>query len=394
MAATLNSRVSFFSDKAHRAELTTKLSRQCRARVNRIRKTIGYDALPNDDLAISLDTATSLAYFRVLINRFSTEIGLDADWWRDKRRTHSRTAKDRTNDFSIITTYFPHFERYEPPTPVTDREILDAAEKELFDLLAAPGSEYHDTHMQVYRKTEKYADPIPFMPDATAIKNKRTERSREYEYSVVDPSAQDRIENVFVFNMLDDDRNIFGPGLGRVAAVAIRTFGRGGLFWLAEWLFFPGRYTDLMRVIGLDEAALGQTKFEAVKRDMIRKLPQVHEDMMASLRNDPVMLKLRDLLYEDDFLATLPPASPLVSENKYIQMAREERAAFFIRARNRMLEYVRTDLELRYRMPFVEEDTGELLNHFIVGETRPDRMERFRKELRKMGRPTMRKKAA
>jgi hypothetical protein len=374
------SRAAFFCNPTVRTDLAAKLHRQCRARINRIRKTVGYECLPAEEVNISLETAISLGYFRALINRYSTDNDLDADWWREKRRLHAKTGKDRTNDFNIITTYFPEFESYD--APVTEREILNAAKQELHDLLASPGTEYHDTHMQVYKIARfegdrRTASGLP-MVDGGYVRMTDAD-GNDHIVEVIDPSAQDRVENSFVYSMLDDDRNIFGPGLSRVAALAKKHFGRGGIFWLAEWLFFPGEYAKLMRVIGLDEEALGQTRYEAVKRDLVRKLPQTHEDMMRLLRTDPLMLKLRDLLYGERFLHTLPPPTPPQVDTA----VNAEREAYLSRWRGRMVEYVASDRVLKDAGDCIADD-DHLLRMFIAGQDRADRLDLFRREVRKL----------
>lgn len=380
-------RAAFFDNTAGRATLARSLHRRCRARINRVRKTVGYDSLPAEDVTTSLETAISLGYFRANINRFSTDQGLDADWWREQRRIHAKTGKDRRQDFTIIAVNYPEFEEFEPSEPVTAREILDNAETELFDLLASSGTDYHRAHMEFYKVARFDGDTRNKLPELSmeggVIVTHDEDTGEQQHVEVIDPSAQDRVENSFVYNMLDDDRNIFGPGLSRVVALAVSLYGRGGLFWVAEWLFFPGKYTELMRVVGLDEATLGQTKFEAVKRDMVRKIPQVHEDMLHRLKSDPVMLRLRDLLYGDEFFATLPMTREVLDENPHVQLAREEFKSYLTRWRAKMAEFCRTDLSLRTAVDVLEDDDGDLLRLFIMAQDRPDRMDLFRREVSK-----------
>lgn len=379
-------RNAILTNDARRKALVEKLHRRSLVRINRIRKTVGYASLPNEEVRVSLETAVALGLNRALLNRFSKEKGLDADWWRDKRRAHAKTAKDRTQDFHIISLYYPEFKDYSPAEEPTDNEIVDAAESELYDLLAAPGTDYHQTAMQIY-KTERFDGDlrISAIPYVNEHRVDWVAWSDELRVEVVDDKAQERVEQSLIYSMLNDGRNIFGPGLTRVATLAIRHFGRGGLFWLAEWLFFPGRYTELLRVIGLDEETLGKTKFEAIKRDMVRKLPQTHADMMEILRNDPVILRLRDMLYGEDFFDRLPPRVETQEETETKQVVEKERALYIKRQHKRMLDYVRSQEDIATYADKLAEQDGmtPLLQRFIAADGNPARLAVFKREVKK-----------
>lgn len=288
---------------ALRDDLKKRLLHESKIRVSRVRKTTrhigGVTKKELDGLATS---ALAFGFYRALMQRFSDEHDLSPDWWRAQRRVYGRNAKDRTPDHDIIETCCPAFANYYPVSPLTDEEVFAAAKLEFYDLLAAPGTDYHDREAQnrIIRNHESSLGDLHLQrvaqraPVDWDVAQDIDRFGRLYQF--IDLTAEDRLDDLDLKLYLESEENVLGPAFTHVATLAIQEYGEGGLFWLLEWLFFPKRYSDLLRTIGLSEDELGQKEFERIKRDMVRKLPEIHARMMGLLREDPEMLRLKTLL--------------------------------------------------------------------------------------------------
>jgi hypothetical protein len=351
-----------------RPDLHKRLNSETRARYNRVRKTIGCDPIAPGSHAGVITSALAFGVYRALIQRFSVDEGIADAWWRAKRLQFTRHSRDHGADHDIIATHYPEFAAYVPRTPLTDDEIITAAKQEFRLQIAAAGTDYGDGEAQL-RSTKAW--PRPSWPARIRQAAPRKGRStlpgglcygREVGSNVgrsafidfFDEEAQSRVEDALVWERLYDERNVFGLSLSRVAALALRDFGTNGLFWLAEWLFFRGKYTELLRVMGVDAGTLGVKKFEALKRDMVRKLPQIHEHMMAVLRTDPEMLKLKDEVWGDT-------ATEKTGETRFGNPPVDstdvsaERARSLLRQRTRFISRVASDPEVAHLAKTVAE---------------------------------------
>jgi hypothetical protein len=291
----------FITGYVCRPALLKQLRGAVRHRINTVRKVISRAALPDEDIEQYLQSALAFGLYRVLINRFSLLRGLDDAWWIAARRKHGCTGKDRTHDHDIIVAEFPDFGSYVPHIPVPDEEVVRAAAQEFRDLIAGVGTDYHQEEMQ--RKQAR----VGLVPLATAGRASAKLDARQFRHgprvSPFDPEAvalpiadydsMDRVENAEFHRLMEDERNIFGPGVTRVMEIAVREYGApAAIFWLTEWLFFPRRYSEVLRIAGLTEEELGAKEFERIKRDMVRKLPEMHARMLSILHTDPELRML------------------------------------------------------------------------------------------------------
>lgn len=321
---------------ANRDDLVRRILKEMRYRTYRVRATIGYDRLPDNELADYALSALGFGFYRALIEKFSAERGLNTDWWTEQRRETAGHGKDRTSDLQIILANFDDFTSFY--VPLTDDEVVAAAKIEMYDMIAAAGTDYHQ--MEEQRKHTKGGELITApgqhvrghiqgsldSPDiAPLVLDLETG-----DVDFIDPEAQEDVENVIIRSMLTDERDPLGPVITRVAAVAIREYGTNGLFWLLERVFLPTRYSEVLRAVGGNEEELGKTEFERIKRDMVRKLPEVHERMMTILRDDPDMQELRDLLWTKRAVAAPVDA-------RQHQTVTQERERYIERHRTRLL---------------------------------------------------------
>jgi hypothetical protein len=315
-----------------RSDLLSKLANITSYRTYRVRKTVG-SLLDDDEVKTSLHTALGTGFFRALLVRFCEDHGLTKEWWIAARNKYERHGKDRTHDLEIILKERPDFRDY--VVDLSDAELLDAAKLEYRDSIAAIGTDYHQMESQ-RQNADNYGEvlmlkrprdlaemsPVAFHNPTQTILLDATEG----EVDFVDPTAQDRVENVLVHRLMDDENNPLGPIVTQVAVLALREYGPGGLFWLVETLFLPKRYTDVLRVMAGTEEELGAKEFDRVRRDMVRKLPDIHTRMLSIIRTDPAFTALVEMI---DASRTLPLRAPKAPVSRPLQsVVAQERARF------------------------------------------------------------------
>lgn len=330
---------------ANRTDLVRRIIKESQYRTFRVRATVGYDRLPDNELAEYALSALGHGFYRALIEKFSDTRKLTPQWWAEHRRAATGHGKDRTADLSIIVEQFPEFREFY--VTLTDDEVVQAAKVEFYDMIAAVGTDYHQIEAQrkhngagdaivLSQKSLKHSTTVPAgLPDVQAILLDAESGSVDF----MDPTAQDAVENVLALSALNDERDPLGPVVTRVATIALREYGTNGLFWLLERLFLPTRFTEVLRAIGGNEEELGKSEFERIKRDMVRKLPEVHERMMMLLRDDPDMLQLREMVW-----ATAKPSSPAPTSIGHA-VATKERERYVERHRAGLLRRLQSDGE-------------------------------------------------
>lgn len=288
--------------RAARPDLLAALKARCNRRLAVVRRSLGGGALGVDEVAPFYASALAFGYYRALIERFSEVHGLTDGWWLAHRRAHGGHGRDRTLDFEIIVAEFPDFPTFVPAVPITDDDVLDAAAREFRDLVAARGTEYaalkYEDRSAAMRTSEQWGGAKLSFDDNDAM-------AEEF----VDPTAHLEVEEVILQRMTQQDQDVLGAEVTRVCSLALQSFGPNGLFWLLEWLFLPKKYAEILRILGQNEATLGATEFERVRRDMTRKLPEVEAHMLALLRDDPAILALRERL-RGAAPTPAPPESP------------------------------------------------------------------------------------
>jgi hypothetical protein len=296
---------------AKRIDLRRRVIKESFIRINRVRKTVGRARLPDEILPSYAQSALTHGFYRALIEKFSEAKGFGHEWWVEKRRLNGRHGKDRTADLEIILDCCPDFRDFY--APLTDGEVVAAAKQEFFDSVAASGTDYHQIESQrrhrgvnsgvvmLTKNAGRFeAQPVP---DAKIVVLDTDEGRIDF----VDPTAHEDVENVVSLRMLQDDADPLGPVITRVAERALREYGQNGLFWLVERLFLPTRFTEVLRALGGDEEELGAVEFERIKRDMVRKLPEVHERMMELLKDDPDIAVLHEMITNGTQTGRLQP---------------------------------------------------------------------------------------
>jgi hypothetical protein len=296
---------------ARRRDLLRRIVKESRFRTNRVRQTVGYYRLPDEDVKSYAVSALGYGFYRALIEKFSVEKRLSSDWWTEQRRAHAKNGKDKSADLKIVLDNYPEFASYY--VELTDNEVVEAAKIEFYDMIAGVGTDYHQQEAQrkngttsgdvvMLSRTERGGFGAVSIPDAKAV----VLDAEAGDIDFVDPTAQDKVENVVLYELMNDDNDVLGPIITRIASIAFDHFEEAGLFWLVERMFLPTRFTEVLRAIGGNEEELGKTEFERIKKDMSRKLPVISEKMKELLADDPDMDKLRDSLWckEDDCSGT------------------------------------------------------------------------------------------
>ena len=355
-------------------------------RISRVRRSTSFASLPTDELPGLARSALAFGVYRALIERFSLEQGLSHDWWVEQRRQHSRNGKDRQNDFDIILQAYPEFSSYIPSIPLTDDEVLKAAKVEFRDAIAAPGTSYHEQEVWTRRRRDGTS-----VSDSTFKVVSHDAKGRIGDYpdhlDIMDPDAHKRVENFFLTQLQEDDRHVLGPAMTRVTAIALSEYGPSGMFWLVEWLYLPKKYTELLRIMGQTEEEMGKQRFEAVKRDMVRKLPQVHARMMELLRNDPDILHLRELMVPLDHVHTTPsPRLPSAAAKEATETYRAERPRFIERKRKALFAAIEADPEVAEHIDVVRAfeqgpEMSALLQEFVRVNGDEARWGKFKQQL-------------
>lgn len=362
---------------ARRLDLQKRLLDESRWRINRVRKTVGYDRLPEDELPALVLSAIGHGFYRALVNRMTTERNLTHEWWVAKRREYAGAGKDRSADLQIILDEFPDFGSYYPSEPLTDEEVLDAAKQEFRDSIAAGGTDYHQLEMQKDERTANvgngvemlsrseergYFQKVPITDDKVVILD-----TDEGNIDFVDPTAQDKVENVLFYRMLEDDQHPFGPLITKVAQIAIREYGQSGLFWIVERMFLPTRYHDVLRTMGGTEQELGKKEFERVKKTMSRKLPEITARMRELLVNDPEMQQLRETLWGDG--GACKAKAPTTAGDMDATKA-SERDRFIERTRAKLLTRMQRDDDVKALVPAISALSAEQVAPFLHAFTK------------------------
>lgn len=385
---------------AQRPDLTRKIVKQSARRISTVRKIITIDRLPTEELPGLAQSALSFGFYRALLNRFIVERGIREEWWKAQRREHAKTSKDRTNDLAIIKMHYPEFSDYYPEIPLTEDEVIEAALLEFRDMIAGPGTEYHELESQrakVRSGVSLWESDGSTRPVATGARRDGgvgvsgdvhggSQHARYLsdflQSDLTDMHAQERVENVVEYALIENEDDLLGPAVTRAVEIALRDYGQSGLYWLAELLMFPKKYTEMLRALGGDEQALGLKEFERIKRDMVRKLPDINERMLDLLRRDPEMDALREILHRD---VIVPNAK--VPDSPHTLAAREvyssERAGYVDRQTAKMYDAVGRDDDVRDLLPWLQEtERAEILREFIEA-TDGFKWEVFKKHLRK-----------
>lgn len=328
-----------------------RLLTESRRRIARIRRTISEDALTADDANDLAYSALAFGYLRARIDRFSSEKGLTHDWWVEQRRATGSRGTDRSRDFDIILATHPEFRKFDPA--ITEEEFLDAAKDEFRDLIAAPGTDYHQIETQGRQRREgKSLDVGVLVVDRRGEVADLHDDVRQWigntnqtvatmvedgRFDFMDPEAHLKIEDAVLGQIADDDRHILGPAISRALSVAMEVFGSNGAFWLLEYLYLPKKYTEILRVLGYDEAVLGKKEFERIKRDMSRKLPDVEAYMLEALKYEPAIHERRAFLRYTGEMPAPIPESPAAAASR----------AVYATERNRVMEKRRAALVAR-----------------------------------------------
>lgn len=309
-----------------RTDLLDALSTRTTKRLRRVLKTIGRGRMEKKEISDLRQSALGFGFLRALLDRFSTLHNLDDAWWLAKRKKYARNGRDRTNDLSIIAMIFPEFHSFFPHGGLTDTEILEAATREFYDMIAAPGTDYYYEYHGVGSSKNVYDYKFRVGSD-----------NKEFEPS--DPDALQFIDDTVLYPFRRDSNNIYGPIATRALALAVREYGQGGLFWFVARFLLPDKCTEVLRTIGLSVEELGVKKFEALRRDFERKLPQMDECILSLLREDPDVLSLRELLAEDRKTAT-----PTIATAPSLIDA--ERKGYISRQGRKLLAAIAADKEL------------------------------------------------
>jgi hypothetical protein len=316
---------------ARRKDLIDRVKHESRSRINRVRITVGYPRLPREDVNDFALSALGLGYYRALIRKFSTTNGLSDEWWSLKRREFADHGKDRSADLAIILSTHQEFADFH--VPLTDDEVVKAAKIEFRDMIASAGTDYHQ--IEACRKASgRMTHPI-------AVGDAPDPATRE----LTDDTAQDAVENFALHKLMNDDNHPLGPMITRMATIAVREFGRNGLFWLVERMFLPTRYTEVTRALVGSEEEVGLKEFERVKRDMSRKLPEVHSYMVEILRDDEEMEGLLDLMWSDSTSTSrIPSIGSTINVTK--PDISDERERSRERNRTKLIDRLKADDEL------------------------------------------------
>lgn len=351
---------------------------EVKRRISTVRKTVGYGQLTNDDLNGLAKSAIALGFYRALVNRFSEEHDITTEWWIEKRRLHARNGKDRTEDLSIITVYYPEFVSYYPAVALTEIEVFAAAKIEFRDSIASPGSDYHQRETESRHWRQGISSDTPVQPVHTLLRTDRRDIASWapdfWAPDFLDPEAHSRVENIFARRIDEDDSNIFGPIVTRAVQLALREYGPSAMHWLNDLIFFPKKYTDNLRSIGQTEEMLGKAEFERVKRDMIRKLPEMHAHMLEVMRNDPEIQRLRALLSDEVQSPTVQKSKPAPSAIAH------ERSQY----QQRMCQKISHALSKEGLPELTADELVELIPDFLAFQRNPFKHSHFVRQVQRL----------
>jgi hypothetical protein len=198
---------------------------------------------------------------------------------------------------------------------------------------------------------------------------------------LADPTAQARVEEVELFDAMEDDSHPLGAVVTRAMSIALEEFGEAGFYWVLSHLVIERSETEALRAFSDD---LKSDEFERVRRDMQRKFPQIGATILARLADDPEVRRLAELLH----VPATPrrePAAPIASA-RY----RSERERFLARRRDRMEAVLRAHATLaEHATRILAEDlqarrddgSSPLLDQFVATENNPTERDAVLKEL-------------
>jgi hypothetical protein len=270
------------------------------------RTMFGHDGEFEDfDLQHEAKLAVCLGVHRARMRRYLDAKGYTTQTLKDLRREHGVSVLRRQHDTQLLLTSHPEFVDFVCTPPLTQEEVLDSACVEFRDLIAGPGTWYHE--------------------------KQRTARSRKQpEFSEFDPGD---------YNPLDEYRtpdHPLGPAFSRAAAVAIELYGWCGLYWIAQKAFFEDEQAALLVQLGGVDPEADQREYWRLRKDLNRKLPQMGRRIMDALKEDPMMREFYEDLFGEGGNSPTPEKMP-------VPIIQEERTMYRHRLKRRLLARLAQD---------------------------------------------------
>jgi hypothetical protein len=311
-------------DAVDRVVASESLITQLRARVRRrLYTTLSHapQLVDSIDPEFELRVALFLGVHRARLDRFMQAKGWGRERLRELRKQHNIPGRRRQHDTMLMAKHYPELTTFLCSPPLSDEEVLKAAEKEFRDAVAGPGSDY--------------ADEVRFPQVITWAGDSPFQQHQPLLVSDTEPLSTETGEE-----------HPLGPAFSRAASIALELYGQSALYWLAQQLCYSStEYTALLKDLG----GIGKDDLKThwfYLNGLTRKMPKMNERIVDALRKDPLMKEF----YEERFgpLVSTPPVPvrPITPS-----IPHEERTKYFER------------LERRFRSRLVEDGHRELDQH-------------------------------
>lgn len=290
-----------------RQDLLARLRKETSFRTARVRRVVG-DLLTEREAHELQTSALALGVLRALAMRFALENGLDHEWWVAARRRHGHGGRHRGHDVEILRAEYPAFADF--VVEVSDDEVVANAIIEYRDSIAAPGTDFHYIG-NLKRHVLEVAGVGPDEVVVNLIPIVSIDSLDAEDEGFIDARAQALVTDAELVQLLEDPEHPFGPLVTRVVEVAIQEFGVCGLFWIAERLFSNDGWTQAVRIMAGEATEVGSAEFERIRRDLLRKAPEIQRRMQIVLSSDPEALTLLEALgHYDEAMSPALIATP------------------------------------------------------------------------------------
>jgi hypothetical protein len=305
---------------------------------------------PNAEARVAL----LLGVYRAHLVRYMATRGLGQSFLRELRKQHGVSPLRRQHDTQLALEHVPDFSAFVCDPPLTDDEILDAACKEYRDIIAGPGTEYHDyRHRNINNVTLADSDTG----------------------SSTVPVAADAYDEI---RALQTEEHPLGPAYSRAAAIAFDLYGQSAMYWLAQKFIFGKEFTPMLKALADVDRKVDEKRYWQAMNDVQRKLPKMDERITEALRNDPLM----KTLYEEYFgFAPAPVEAPVYTDLQDERIRYTERLE--ARLRKALAHEGATTAQIDQVLSLTPNRWYETLRSFAAVEHKPVEMRQFLRGLLK-----------
>lgn len=233
------------------------------------------------DYYSDLEVCLLLGYWRALLYGWMDENGYDNDWLVQKRKEYhelARNGRDRSADTQIFLREVADLSTYYPKLPVDIFTVMDLARRE------------YTTMTNVF-VTPRNKDGKVFGVYIDGID--RDDWATEETDLILGALRTDPESEFFCPEILRGEEEL-SPVLLLIAERFIGRYGpRQTVYWLCNKLYFKGNIVELLKAFGGDPRS---KTFEAMERDLRRKLPQMDEALKEFKNNKDLLSAFEYLL--------------------------------------------------------------------------------------------------